>query len=222
MSSAPSARCARLAIALCTWSCVLAVAGVVLLEARDDEPLSVPPLPRRLRVVPGADVGELPLRHGDHPVIGPLHRSADLRGLLGEPLRVRFAPLGLRFGRSGQERSPEHRDALGRAVRVVVERDDRPVGAAEPQPERPLLLRREEPAPLGPLRGPPRPRPACTATRRPPGNSPSAAGGRGPGRPGRCPRGTARRITSALALPASSGPPIGPDRPSARAPAPCQ
>ena len=40
----------------------VAVAGVALLEARDDEPLGVPPLPRRLRVVAGADVSELALR----------------------------------------------------------------------------------------------------------------------------------------------------------------
>ena len=97
----------------------------------------------------GADVSELPLRHGDHPVIGPLHCSADLRGPLREPLGVRFAPLGFRFGRSGQERSPEHGHALGRRERVVIERDKRPVGAAEPEPERPLLLRRPEPAPPG-------------------------------------------------------------------------
>jgi hypothetical protein len=131
----------------------VAVAGVVLLEGRDDEPRGVAPFPRRLGVVRRADVSELPLRHGDHPVIGPLHCPADLRGPLCEPLSVRFAPLRLRFSRSSQKRSPEHGHALGRRERVVIERDKRPVGAAEPEPERPLLLRRPEPAPLGLLPG---------------------------------------------------------------------
>ena len=104
-------------------------------------------------MVAGADVSEFPLRHGDHPVIGPLHRSADLLGLLGQPLRFRFAPLGRRFGRSGQERGPQHRHRLGRAERVVVERDHRAELRPLLQPDRADLLRRDEPAPLGHLRG---------------------------------------------------------------------
>ena len=126
-----------------------AVARVVLLEARHDEPGRVAPLARGRRMMPGADVRELPLRHGDHAVIGPLHRSPHLRGHLRELLRVRSAAVRLRFARSGQERRPEHRHRLGRRERVVVERDDRPELAAQLEAECPLLLRRHELAAYG-------------------------------------------------------------------------
>ena len=76
----------------------VAVPVGVLRERGHDQAGAVPVLPRRRRMVAGADVSGLPLRHGDHPVTGPLNRSADLTGPLGEPLRLRFVARGFRFG----------------------------------------------------------------------------------------------------------------------------
>jgi hypothetical protein len=78
----------------------VALAVRVLREAGHDEPRSIPPLPRRRRVMARADVSGPLLGHRHHAVIGPLHRSADL---LGHPLGVRFAPLRRSFGRRLQE-----------------------------------------------------------------------------------------------------------------------
>ena len=130
----------------------VAVAGVVLREAGGDEPLGVPVLSRRRRVVPGPHVSSFPLRHGHHPVVGPLHRSAHLLGLLGEPLRLRFVPRGFRFG-GGQERGPQDGHRFRRAEGQIIERDHRPELAAELQPDSPDLFRGDEPAPGGYLRG---------------------------------------------------------------------
>ena len=131
----------------------VAFAVGVLREGSDDEPLGVPVLSRRGAVMAGADVSGPLLGHGDHPVIGPLHRGADLLGLLRQPLRIRFAPLGRRFGRGLQERGPQHRHRLRRAERVVVERHAVAELRPQPQPDLPGLLRRDDPAPRGDLLG---------------------------------------------------------------------